>query len=118
MTRMQSIIWANPSPSSRLSDQWVLRRHVKLLTQAGVDFLVFDTTNRLTFWPQVKALLEVLEEYRLEGWDVPKVAYYTNTRSGETVDEIWKDLYRPGLLPEARVLPSRSIFVSLPRLSP
>ena len=82
------------------TDKWVLRRHVKLLTHAGIDFLIFDTTNRLTYWPHVKALLEVLEEYRLEGWDVPKVAYYTNTRSGETVQEIWNDLYKPGLFPE------------------
>lgn len=81
-------------------DRWVLRRHVKMLTQAGVDFLVFDTTNRVTYWPQVRALLEVLEEYRREGWNVPKVAYYTNTRSGETVAEIWKDLYAPGLFRE------------------
>ena len=49
------------------TDKWVLRRHVKLLTHAGVDFLIFDTTNRVTFWPHVKALLETLEEYRGEG---------------------------------------------------
>ena len=81
-------------------DRWVLRRHVKLLTAAGVDFLIFDTTNRVTYWPQVRALLETLEEYRREGWNVPKVAYYTNTRSGETLDEIWHDLYQPGLFRE------------------
>ena len=81
-------------------DEWVLRRHVKLLTQAGVDLLIFDTTNRLTFWPQVKTILEVLDSYRREGWNVPRVAYYTNTRSGETVDEIWHDLYEPGLYRE------------------
>ena len=79
------------------TDKWVLRRHVKLLAQAGVDFLIFDTTNRVTFWPHVKALLEVMDEYRKEGWDVPKVAYYTNTRSGETLNEIYEDLYKPGL---------------------
>ena len=55
-------------------DKWVLRRHVKLLTHAGVDLLIFDTTNRVTFWHQVKPLLEVLEEYRLEGWNVPRIA--------------------------------------------
>ena len=78
-------------------DKWVLRRHVKLLTQAGVDFLVFDTTNRTTFWHEVRTLLEVLEEYRLQGWKVPQVAYYTNTKSGETLNEIWNDLYKPRL---------------------
>ena len=80
-----------------LNDRWVLRRHAKLLSQAGVDFLIFDTTNRLTFWHQVRPLLEVFDEYRKEGWNVPKVAYYTNTRSGETLNEIYEDLYKPGL---------------------
>lgn len=83
-----------------LDDRWVLRRHVKMLTAAGVDFLIFDTTNRLTFWSNVRNLLEVLDEYRREGWNVPKIAYYTNTLSGQTVDEIWHDLYEPGLFKE------------------
>lgn len=83
-----------------LDDKWVLRRHIKLLTMAGVDFLVFDTTNRKTFFPQVRGILEVLEEYRREGFRVPQIAYYTNTKSGETVNEIYEDLYKPGLYPE------------------
>lgn len=81
----------------RLNDRWVLRRHVKLLTMAGVDFIVFDTTNRVTFLNQVLPLLEVFEEYRLEGWNVPKIAYYTNTQSGETINEIYNDIYKKGL---------------------
>ena len=83
-----------------LDDKWVLRRHIKLLTMAGVDFLVFDTTHRKTFFPQVRGILEVLEEYRREGFRVPQIAYYTNTKSGETVNEIYEDLYKPGLYPE------------------
>ena len=83
-----------------VGDKWVLRRHVKLLTCAGVDFLIFDTTNRVTFWNSVRPLLEVLDEYRKEGWNVPKIGYYTNTLSGETVNEIWNDLYAPGLFRE------------------
>ncbi len=78
-------------------DRWVIRRHAKMLAAAGVDFLIFDTTNRTTFWPQVRVILEEFDEYRKEGWNVPKVAYYTNTKSGETLNEIWNDLYKPGL---------------------
>ncbi len=97
----QAIYWGKPLfDYYSIDDPWVLRRHVKLLTMAGVDFLIFDTTNRVTFFPRVKALLEVLEAYRQEGWDVPKIVYYTNTRSGETAREIWEDLYKPGLYPE------------------
>ena len=78
-------------------DKWVLRRHVKMLTMAGIDFVVFDTTNYLTNWHEVRTLLEVLDEYYKEGWNVPKVAYYTNTDSGKRVQEIWDDLYKPNL---------------------
>ena len=27
------------------SDQWVMRKHLQMLTDAGVDFIVFDATN-------------------------------------------------------------------------
>lgn len=81
-------------------DKWVLRRHVKLLTMAGVDFLIFDTTNRHVYTDRVLALLEVLESYRAEGWNVPKVAYYTNSQSGATVNEIYESIYKPGLYPD------------------
>ena len=53
-----------------------------------------------TSFPQVRGILEVLEEYRREGFRVPQIAYYTNTKSGETVNEIYEDLYKPGLYPE------------------
>ena len=33
----------------RSDDPWVLRRHAALLADAGVDFLVFDTTNALVY---------------------------------------------------------------------
>ncbi|MBD2867211.1 hypothetical protein [Paenibacillus arenilitoris] len=89
--------WGEPLYGYYLSDDaWVLRKHVQLLTSAGVDFLVFDTTNAATYRTVYEALLAVLEEYRAQGWDVPRVAFYTNTKSGETVGRIYDDLYREG----------------------
>ena len=32
----------------RSDDPWILRRHLQLLADAGVDFLIFDTTNAVT----------------------------------------------------------------------
>ncbi len=83
-----------------IEDRWVLRRHVKLLTYAMVDFIVFDTTNRVTFLQQVLPILETLEEYRRDGFRVPQIVYYTNTQSGDTVAEIYNDIYKKGLFPE------------------
>ncbi|MBQ3079448.1 MAG: hypothetical protein IJC48_05530 [Clostridia bacterium] len=93
-----SLYWGEPLFGYyQLKDKWVLRRHAKLLTMAGADFIIFDTTNRITFKEQVLPILEVFDEYRKEGWNVPKIAYYTNTLSGETVEEIYNDIYKPGL---------------------
>ena len=93
-----SLYWGEPLFGYyHLKDKWVLRRHCKMLTMAGADFIIFDTTNRVTFKQQVLPILEVFDEFQKEGWNVPKIAYYTNTLSGDTVTEIYNDIYKPGL---------------------
>ena len=93
-----SLHWGEPLLGYyHMADKWVLRRHCKMLTMAGADFIIFDTTNRVTFKNQVLPILEVFDEFRKEGWAVPKIAYYTNTQSGATVEEIYNDIYKPGL---------------------
>ena len=81
-------------------DAWVLRRHVQMLTSAGVDFLVFDATNRATYKKVYDVLFSVLDEVRLQGWNVPKFVFYTNTQSGQTVTELYQDIYKPGNYPD------------------
>lgn len=75
-------------------DDWVMRRHVELLTDAGVDFLVFDTTNSFTYDGAVFRMLNILLEYKSQGFKVPQVAFYTNTRSGETIAKIYNNIYK------------------------
>ncbi|NLO83678.1 MAG: hypothetical protein GX094_11605 [Clostridiales bacterium] len=77
-------------------DPWVIRKHIEMLTIAGIDFLFFDTTNRHTYPEVVEVLLEWLDKYRMAGWPVPKIVYYTNTKSGETIQEVYEFLYKPG----------------------
>ncbi len=74
-------------------DEWVLRRHVEMLTDAGVDFLVFDTTNHTTYSAQALKLFKYLDEYQKQGWKVPQAAFYTNTEPGETVNWIYHEVY-------------------------
>ena len=57
-------------------DVWVMRKQIEMLTMAGVDFLVLDTTNNVLYEKVTKALFDVLLEYQAQGWDVPKVVYY------------------------------------------
>jgi hypothetical protein len=78
------------------SDEWVVRRHMKMMVQAGVDFLFFDTTNAVIYENNAKLVMRVLQEYHDAGWKTPKVMFYTNTASGRTVQRIYEAVYKPG----------------------
>lgn len=79
------------------SDPWVMRRHIEMLTMAGVDFLVFDTTNQFTFNQVWQVLFPIMEEFAAQGFAVPKIAFYTNTDSTTRIEELYRELYQPGL---------------------
>jgi len=79
-----------------VADPWVLRRHARLLTDAGVDMLIFDATNRVTYRGVYRKVCEVFAKIRREGGRTPQFAFMTNTRAGETAQELYRDLYEPG----------------------
>lgn len=54
------------------TDPWVARRHVEMLTSAGVDFLLCDATNAYTYDAAWKVLLEALDEYQKAAGMCPK----------------------------------------------
>lgn len=80
------------------SDTWVMRKHCQMLTDAGVDFICFDATNAFTYTERVKQLIAVWYEYLLQGYDVPKLVFYTNTNSGTTINSIYNDIYNNATL--------------------
>lgn len=82
------------------NDEWVVRRHMKLLTLAGVDFLFFDTTNGPTYDHNAKMVMRILDEYRRDGWSIPRVMFYTNTRSGDVAQHIYDTFYKTDYCPE------------------
>lgn len=89
--------WGEPFYGYYCSDdEWVARRHMKLLMQAGIDFLFFDTTNAVIYEKNAKMIMRILQEYHDAGWQIPRVMFYTNTRSGETVERLFEAIYLPG----------------------
>ncbi len=84
-----------------LDDEWLVRRHVKLLAEADIDFLFFDTTNAEIYEPACHAVMRVLQEYAAEGRKAPQALFYTNTLSGDTIRRIYEEFYKPGLYPDA-----------------
>ena len=93
-----SAYWGEPLFGYYMTeDEWVIRKHIEMLGFADVDFLVFDTTNRAIFYDQVTKIMALLEEYIDAGYPVPKVVFYTNTKAGETMDELYDRIYARGL---------------------
>ena len=80
-------------------DPWVLRRHATLLADAGVDTVIFDTTNRRTYPEVYMQICKVWSQILREGVHVPRLCFMVNTKAGETADEVYRDLYKPGLYP-------------------
>lgn len=78
-------------------DPWVLRRHARLLADAGVDTVIFDTTNRRTYRDVYLKLCAVWSQVRREGGRTPQVCFMVNTKAGETAQELFKDFYQPNL---------------------
>jgi len=90
--------WGEPLYGYYCSDDpWVITRHVELLTMAGVDYLVYDLTNAVVYTDAINALFEVLQTYHDQGFDVPKVAFYTNTQSRQTINRCYDLWYKDGL---------------------
>ena len=82
------------------TDPWVARKHAEMLSSADIDFLVFDTTNAVAYNKAWQVLLAALEEYRLNGCKVPKIAFYTNSYSIRTMKVIYDNLYGKNLYRE------------------
>jgi hypothetical protein len=93
--------WAEPLYGYYHSmDPWVLRRHASLLADAGIDTVIFDTTNRRTYREVYLKICEVWTQVRREGGRAPQICFMVNTKAGETAQELYRDLYQPAHYPE------------------
>jgi hypothetical protein len=97
----ESYYWGEPLYGYyRGSDPWVLRRHAQLLADAGVDVIIFDTTNARTYPEVYLALCRVFQEVRQAGGRTPQIAFMVNTDARATAAKIYHKLYQPGLYHE------------------
>jgi len=98
----QAHFWGEPLWGYYNSDdEWVIRRQIKLLTIAGVDFIAFDLTNRVTYRKVYEKVLRVIEEFIDAGLTPPLATFYTHSRSFATTWQLYTDLYKPGLYSRA-----------------
>ncbi len=81
----------------RSEDPWVIRRHGALLADAGINTLIFDATNAVTYREVYRKVCEIFTEIRAEGGRTPHIAFMVNTRPGDTARKIYENLYKPRL---------------------
>jgi hypothetical protein len=82
-------------------DPWVLRKHARMLGNAGIDAVIFDVTNQVTYEKNYQALLREFAAVRAEGGRPPRVAFLCPFGDPpRVVDALFRDLYEPGIHPE------------------
>ncbi len=94
--------WGEPLFGYYLSDdRWVLRKHGQMLADAGVDVIIFDVTNQVTYKKVYTALCEVFTQVRKQGGQTPQIAFLTPFWDpSKVVAELYTDLYKPGRYPD------------------
>ena len=70
-----------------MKDPWIIARHVELLTMAGIDYVLLDYTNSVTYNDVAELLLETLRRFKDQGWDVPGVGFLYQYRIGDDGEE-------------------------------
>ncbi len=83
-----------------MNDEWVMRKHMELLTNVGVDFLYFDVTNHSIYAKNAIAIMKILHELNEQGYDAPEVVFYTNTAAEQRVKEIHDYIYAKNIYPD------------------
>jgi len=92
--------WGRPELGYYIStDPFVIARHASMLTDAGVDVVIFDTTNPpFTFKESYMALCRQFQQMRDQGNRTPRIAFLAPFGDPTvTVNAVYNDLYAPGL---------------------
>ena len=98
--------WGEPLMGYYVSDdEWVLRKHAQMLANAGVDMVIFDNSNAVTYDKARNTLCRVWEDVRRRGGKTPQIAFLCpfgdgGGMGGSTLGELYDTLYKPGLYPD------------------
>jgi len=84
----------------KLTDPWVIRRHMHMLADAGVDTLVLDATNADIYEKVLDRFLPVLLQIRAEGGRTPQIVFMLNTDMGNMATQLLGKFYQPGRFDE------------------
>lgn len=88
--------YAEPEMGYFLSqDEWVIRKDMSMLTDAGVDVLIMDVTNAVRYWDEWEVVFSTMEKMKAEGNVVPKFCFWAfNGPVITVVQDLYNRIYK------------------------
>ena len=90
--------WGQPEMGYFLSkDEYVIRKDMSMLSDAGVDVLVMDVTNAVRYWDEWEVVFSVMQEMKKEGNPVPSFCFWAfNGPVITVVQDLYDHCYKVG----------------------
>lgn len=90
--------WGEPEAGYFLSkDEFVIRRDMSMLADAGVDVLIMDVTNAVRYWDEWAVVFAVMQRMKAEGNRVPQFCFWAfNGPVITVVQELYERIYKTG----------------------
>lgn len=70
------------------TDEWILRKHAQMLSDAGVDFIFVDVSNAETYPDAHTKLFETWYQIRQEGGNTPQICFLTGEMERVILNEL------------------------------
>jgi hypothetical protein len=88
--------WGEPEYGYFLSqDEWLMRKDLSMLQDAGVDVLVLDVTNGVCYWDEWELLFSTMEKMREEGNRTPEFVFWSyNNNPVNVVKSLYERYYK------------------------
>lgn len=91
--------WGEPELGYYLSnDDYVIRKHCRMLAAAGVDTLIFDASNSFTYQENYLKLCETYRQLRNGGERTPQICFLVKGTEG--AQNLYNEFYAQNLYPE------------------
>ena len=93
---LSSYHWGEPETGYFLSeDEWVIRRDMSMLADAGVDVIILDVTNAVLYWKEWDVLFRTMYQMKAEGNKIPKFCFWAfNGDVITVVQKLYEGVYK------------------------
>ena len=92
----RSYHWGEPEMGYFLSkDEYVIRKDMSMLSDAGVDVIIMDVTNAVRYWSEWDVIFKVMQKMKAEGNKVPEICFWAfNGPVISVVQDLYDRIYK------------------------